>query len=396
LLSKEREMKLLTKGLVALGVLSSVHATDLIVNLDSLDKCNFAESCKVADSGLVLSCSSGSMRTDSAGVYCANSNTVLAIQSQKFPITQMNYEWRSATFDYSTPGVVLAKNTSSSIGSTAVHDVQGYIKEIRVRRDSSTILVKKITLKKTIHGDLKGTATSLNDALSSTYFFVSEELKNFKNNIAKSHIGHTERFQKALKEGQEILNKKTKDGKYEFSILDWRVQENARLLVAFGSILDELLTEYDHVTTLKEAIDNMRTLVSELRDSYGWGRSLSGKVSKASSTLLDVVRLELQELGAIRMSLGDSVTSYTKLLKITGSLKAKVDAAKSGDMRAQREIFNFVDAWNEAGWQAELDKLVHAGPDVKNLVTPKLTMLLQAMESLEDLSEAGFEVPKLD
>ncbi len=242
---------------------------------------------------------------------------------------------------------------------------------------------------------LSSSLKSSSGVLKLAYKGVLRNLENFEKQIAKSHRGHLSRFEAALKDGVSLMEAKDKQGQAINSLVHWKIQENARIVVAFGSILDELLTDYDDVQSLKLSITSMRTLVGELKEAYGWGRSLSGKVSKASSTLLDVVRLELQELGAIRMSLGDSVASYTKLLKITGSLKAKVDAAKSGDMRAQREIYSFVDAWNESAWQAELDKLVHAGPDVKNLVTPKLTMLLQAMESLEDLSEAGFEVPKL-
>ena len=65
-------------------------------------------------------------------------------------------------------------------------------------------------------------------------------------------------------------------------------------------------------------------------------------------------------------------------------------------MRAQREIYSFLDTWNNKKWQDELDSLVDSGPDVKNLITPKLVMLLQAVEAMEDLTEAGFIYPTLD
>jgi hypothetical protein len=236
---------------------------------------------------------------------------------------------------------------------------------------------------------------SASGTLRIAYKGVLRNLNNFTSNIAKSHRGHVIRFQNALKEGIKLTEEKSKDGRNKYSVVHWKIQENSRLVVAFGSILDELLTDYDDVATLKLSIKSMRTLVGQLKESYGMGRSLGGKVSKASSTLLDVVRLEIQELGSIRMAIGESVAPYAKLLKITGNLKAKVDAAKSGDMRAQREIWSFVDAWNAPEWQEQLKKMVNAGPDTKNLVTPKLSMLIQAMESLDDLSDAGFILPEL-
>lgn len=236
--------------------------------------------------------------------------------------------------------------------------------------------------------------TSASGSLRLAYKGVLRNTSSFKNQIAKSHRGHLDRFTRALKDGVELLEQVDKKKELVHSVVHWRVQENSRLVVAFGSILDELLVDYDDVQNLQMSIKSMRTLVAQLRDAYGWNKSLTGQVSKASSTLLDVVRLELQELGAIKMAIGENVSTYTKLLKVSGDLKAKVDASKSGDMRAQRDIFTFVDLWNDQAWQSELNKLVNAGPDVKNLVTPKLVMLLQAMESLEDLSEAGFQLPE--
>ena len=138
----------------------------------------------------------------------------------------------------------------------------------------------------------------------------------------------------------------------------------------------------------------MRTLVSQLRESYGWEKGLAGTVSKASSSLIDVMRLELQELDSIKMAMGTGEFHiYLDLLKITRTLQAKVDASKSGDMKAQREIYTLVDLWNGKLWQDELGRLMNAGPDFKNLVVPKLSMLLFAVESVADLSEQDFIMP---
>ncbi|MAZ47899.1 MAG: hypothetical protein CME65_05010 [Halobacteriovoraceae bacterium] len=235
--------------------------------------------------------------------------------------------------------------------------------------------------------------SAASNSLRFAYSGVLRNLNDFESQIARSHRGHLVRFKSVLTDGIDILSELDDDDQPVYGIVHWKVQENSRMIVAFGSILDELLTDYDDIERLQYSIRAMRTLVAQLKESYGWGRSLSGQVSRASSTLLEVVRLELQELGGIKMSIGADVSVYSQLLTISAQLKAKVDSSRSGDMRAQREIFDFLDAWNSSAWQAELDTLVNAGPDVRNLVTPKVVMLLQAMESLEDLTDAGFELP---
>ena len=65
-------------------------------------------------------------------------------------------------------------------------------------------------------------------------------------------------------------------------------------------------------------------------------------------------------------------------------------------MRAQREIWSFLEKWNSKAFQEELSLLLNAGPDFKNLVLPKITMLLFAVESMEDLTNVGFEIPEFN
>ncbi len=347
--------------------------------------------CEIKEIGFRMACS-GELKKGNGGMYCGNGVMTFSSLLPITSITGKGIDSIKISSTSSSKAILIPAGRETGAAKYSVD----HASTVEISDpDSWSPEISEVTLLGGV-GDLVQSMSGATFVLESAYSNVFRQLQIFKGNISKSDMGHTLRLEAALKEGIELLKKKDKNGKLTTSVLDWRVQENSRIIVAFGSIMDELLEDYDHVTSIQHSIKTMRELVVQLRELYGWNRSIGGKVSKASSTLLDVVRLELQELGAIRMSLGDSVASYTKLLKITGSLKAKVDAAKSGDMRAQREIYSFVDAWNESAWQAELDKLVHAGPDVKNLVTPKLTMLLQAMESLEDLSEAGFEVPKLD
>lgn len=246
-----------------------------------------------------------------------------------------------------------------------------------------------------------GIPTALNASLSSAigilkgaYSGVNRNLELFRGEIAKSHRGHLERLSAAIKEGIALTSAKDKSGKPLYSIVDWRIQENSRLIVVFGTVLNELLTDYDDVQRLKTSINAVRTLVEQLRLSYGWNTGLAGTVSKASSSLIDVVRLELQELASIKMAMGSGEFQiYLDLLRVTRTLQAKVDASKSGDMRAQREIFAVVDLWNGKLWQDELGRLMNAGPDFKNLVIPKLSMLLYAVESIAELSEQDFIIP---
>lgn len=247
-----------------------------------------------------------------------------------------------------------------------------------------------------------GIPTSLNSSLSSavnilrgSYVGVNRNLESFRNEIAKSHRGHLDRLAAALETGIALTSAKDeKTSKPKYSIVDWRIQENSRLIVVFGTVLNELLTDYDDVERLKTSIRAMRTLVGQLRLAYGWEKGLAGTVSKASSSLIEVVRLELQELASIKMAMGSTdFQIYMNLLKITRTLQAKVDASRSGDMKAQREIFDMVDLWNSKEWQDEMSRLMNAGPDFKNLVIPKLSMLLYAIESITDLSEQDFIIP---
>lgn len=247
-----------------------------------------------------------------------------------------------------------------------------------------------------------GIPTSLNASLSSavsilrgSYMGVNRNLESFRNEIAKSHRGHLDRLAAALDTGIALTSAKDqKTGQPTYSIVDWRIQENARLIVVFGTVLGELLADYDDVERLKTSIKAMRTLVQQLRLAYGWEKGLAGSISKASSSLIEVVRLELQELASIKMAMGSTdFKIYMDLLRVTRSLQAKIDASKSGDMKAQREIFDMLDLWNSKDWQDEMSRLMNAGPDFRNLVVPKLSMLLFAIESITDLSDQDFIIP---
>lgn len=349
-------------------------------------------SCVIEDLGLRIDCSGSITHDSTIGLYCNDGD--FSINATKYPLVGISSYYYPLTI---VDGKYQTNSNRSSVAKTFSYTFP-FTDHVDYVYKQNTPYLHSVKLQRSIHNSVFTVASSLNALLNDSYRFIHLELEKFKQNIKKSDIGHTRRLQLALEEGMLLLTATDEEsGELLYSALDWRIQENSRLIIAFGSIMDELLAEYDHVNTIKNSIINMRSLVAQLRKSYGWDRNgLSGTVSKASSTLLEVIRLEVRELGSIRMSLGESTKAFSNLLKVTGELKAKIDAASSGDMRAQREMWIFLDEWNKEEWQAELTKLVNAGPDVKGIVSPKLTMLIQAMESIEELSDAGFLIPELD
>jgi hypothetical protein len=206
-------------------------------------------------------------------------------------------------------------------------------------------------------------------------------LDRFASKVAKSHRGHLTRFRSSLVTGIDMLKP---DAKEVLSVVHWKVQENARMVVVFGTILNELLTDYDDVEELKTSVLNLVTLTRDLRQAYGWETGLAGTVSKATVGLLEVFRLELQELASIRLAMGDSIDQYRTLLTIARDLIAEVSASDSGDIRAALNVSQLRTTWNASAWQDELKRLMNAGPDFRRLVLPKMQMLLRSVESIND------------
>jgi hypothetical protein len=244
-----------------------------------------------------------------------------------------------------------------------------------------------------LSSDLKSDSGSL----LVSYRGVLENLEAFRSKIAKSHRGHLDRLEDAVKDGIALLEAKDDKGLPLYPITHWALQENARMITVFGTILNELLADYSDVTDLTINIEAVKTLVEQLRIAYGWEHGgLAGTVSKASSSLVDAVRLEVQEIYGLKLAIGMDAANqelYLDLLKTIRNFKAAVDGDKSGDMRGMREISPLVEIWNSSSWQAEINGLFKAGPDFQNMVVPKMVMLLYAMESIEDLSKAGFTLP---
>jgi hypothetical protein len=391
-------MKFLILALYALGI--STHAMaqqepitfaddSIVVDLSKACVWSAAKECSLADLGLSVKITGTG--TGTAGRYAGYTIT------SEIPVKKLEYTCGM------TQGYYYCNSWSgTSYGGQAEYSASGPqtrnfgdpgVTQISLSPSYVTTLTK-LHLNNGVPTFLSASLTSATSVLKASYKGVQRNLDSFRNEIARSHRGHLDRLADALREGIALTEAKNQQGKYLYSVVDWRIQENARLIVVFGTVLNELLTDYDDVARLKNSIDAMRTLVAQLREAYGWNRGLAGTVSKASSSLIEVVRLELQELASIKMAMGNTdFQIYLDLLRVTRTLQAKVDAARSGDMRAQREIFDMVDLWNGQLWQAEMGRLMNAGPDFKNLVIPKLSMLLYAIESISDLSEQEFIIP---
>ena len=386
----------LAGSLVSFGAFAQsttgITYTDEHIVIDVKEVCHKAKkfaSCDLNNLGLgVVLTGTGSndyysYNSAAAGVYIRTKIT------SNIPIVKIDYACGYNNYCGALNGSSISGSTSAT---SATIPFPGLF-ELNISGEYGTYPTK-IYLSTGIPTFLKESYTSAANILKSTYSGVLRNVNGFKNEIAKSHRGHLDRFDTALLDGIALLDAKDKNGKGVYSVLDWRVQENARLIVVFGTVINELLTDYDDVERLKNSIRSMRVLVDQLRQAYGWDRGLAGTVSKASSSLIEVVRLELQELASIKMAMGSSdFQIYMDLLKVTRTLQAKVDASRSGDMKAQREIFDMVDLWNAKSWQDEMARLMNAGPDFKNLVIPKLSMLIYAIESISDLSDQEFLIP---
>lgn len=391
--------KLLTTlalGMVSVGAFAQttngITYTDEHIVIDVKEVCHKAKkflTCDLNNIGLgVVLTGSGSndyysYNSSASGVYIKTKIT------SNIPIVKVDYACGYSSYCGTLNGSLIS---GESTATSATIPLPGLF-ELNFNAQYGTYPTK-IYLSTGIPTFLKESYTSAANILKSTYSGVLRNVNGFKNEIAKSHRGHLDRFDDALNNGIALLDAKDKNGKGIYSVLDWRVQENARLIVVFGTVINELLTDYDDVERLKNSIRSMRVLVDQLRQAYGWDRGLAGTVSKASSSLIEVVRLELQELASIKMAMGASdFQIYLDLLKVTRTLQAKTDASRSGDMKAQREIFDMLDLWNSKSWQDEMNRLMNAGPDFKNLVIPKLSMLIYAIESISDLSDQEFIIP---
>ena len=219
-----------------------------------------------------------------------------------------------------------------------------------------------------------------------------ESMNEFREGIALSHQNHLTRYEAALKNFIAIVDHRDK-----FSYRGWRIQECSRRVYIFGIVLNELINDYSHVQYLFRYIENIQALNVIIKNDYEWERGLSGNVSKATGALLEIISFEIREILSIKIATGASnFDNYIAISSEIDKLISKVNASRSGDMVIQRNIWDFTDVWNGDAWQEELEALINAPSDTKNLIMSKLQLLLMSVESLNDLTKAGFKTPIIE
>ncbi|MEE3079856.1 MAG: hypothetical protein VX341_11005, partial [Bdellovibrionota bacterium] len=213
---------------------------------------------------------------------------------------------------------------------------------------------------------------------------IKKETLNFQRHMSKSdrNLDHFERFIVSLDDAISII-----EDKKNFSILDWRIQEGMRRVVAFGMIISDLLWAYEDVPGAAKSIKNIRDFREEVRSSYGWENTLAGNVSKTTSALLELVHYEISEILKVKITTGEneSFATYSLLTNRIRNLVVKINSSDGGDIQAGQHIGPLMETWNSPEWQQELKRLMEAKLDIRKLVRPKLKYILNAMLALEEL-----------
>ncbi|MAE57482.1 MAG: hypothetical protein CME69_01300 [Halobacteriovorax sp.] len=213
---------------------------------------------------------------------------------------------------------------------------------------------------------------------------IKKETLNFQRHMSKSdrNLDHFERFIVSLDDALSII-----EDKKNFSILDWRIQEGMRRVVAFGMIISDLLWAYEDVPGAAKSIKNIRDFRKEVRSSYGWENTLAGNVSKTTSALLELVHYEISEILKVKITTGEneSFATYSLLTNRIRNLVVKINSSDGGDIQAGQHIGPLMETWNSPEWQQELKRLMEAKLDIRKLVRPKLKYILNAMLALEEL-----------
>ena len=274
------------------------------------------------------------------------------------------------------------EDISSRQNSTYSHKVN-YKKSIVLYAEEEEVTLRTVTIPagfgnfKTFYDNAK---TPMRNALK----MIKKETLNFQRHMSKSdrNLDHFERFIVSLDDALTII-----DDKKNFSILDWRIQEGMRRVVAFGMIISDLLWAYEDVPGAAKSIQNIRAFREEVRASYGWENTLAGNVSKTTSALLELVHYEISEIIKVKVTTGedDSFGTYRLLTNRIRNLIVKINSSDGGDIQAGQHIGPLMETWNSPEWQQELKRLMEAKLDIRKLVRPKLKYILNAMLALEEL-----------
>jgi hypothetical protein len=236
--------------------------------------------------------------------------------------------------------------------------------------------------------DLKAAGTPL----LVSYQTALQKLEDFNSGIKRSDQRHVVRLKQAL---QNAITKATDDkGNMSLPITHEIVRENSRLIMVLATVLNELLLDYDGVEHLKVPIEYLKSLSTQIRQSYGWNEGLAGSSSKSLAALGYVVDLEIRELYATMGAAGvTDLTAMNNLMRATHMMINRVKASNGGDAASQAVVNNFATVWNSTGIQTILGQLMNASADVGGLIQPKIKLLFMAIESISDLTNSGLLIP---
>jgi len=212
---------------------------------------------------------------------------------------------------------------------------------------------------------------------------IKRETLTFQKSMSKSdrNVDHFERFLISLDDAMLIL-----EDKKDYSVLDWRVQEGMRRVVSFGMIISDVLWAYEDVPSVVQNIDNIRKFRDEVRTVYGWNDTLAGNVSKTTGAIFELLHYEIKQIMLLKLEVGfNNYSTYNDLSTEIKKLIVMVNANDGGDMVVAQNIHGFMNKWNDSAWQIELQNLMEAKLDLRNLVRPKLKYMLNAVMALEEL-----------
>lgn len=243
-------------------------------------------------------------------------------------------------------------------------------------------------------GSPKSLALGLSHAgqgLYTIYQNTLNQLNQLTGSLRRSDRPHMDRLKASIQSAMDafVLQKEV----ITVPVTHQNVQESARMVVAMGTVMEEIFSEYDDVATTQLIIENIRELVSQLRMSYGWTNGLAGAPSKAMSAIGVVLETTLRELLINKDALDSNMnrTIYTQLRFKAMALKAAVKGRAGGDASVAKEVQAFANDWNSQAWQNELYSLINAGKDTENNVQTKVKLLLMGVGSLNDLTGVQFE-----
>lgn len=167
------------------------------------------------------------------------------------------------------------------------------------------------------------------------------------------------------------------------------IREQSRLIMVLAEVIVAMIKdEYGDTTVpeIKNYIDSLLPLSSELRLAFGWETGVAGKGSKVIASISTVIEESLKSFheAVIFYNLKDNKHqgAFNELVFRNIVLKKAVLAREQGDAGAMKEVIAFQTSWNSQAWQEFMTNFLK---DPKNkYLTASFKTLLAAVSSLQD------------